>query len=534
MKNTSDKLYDTTKVVAATTGGVLDENTKKYLEALGIANLDKQFNAAVQMYDRQLKEQSTLLQQQSDVSALASANKMADNSKLLGTGAATVQGQEFQYAKQAQDQNIQTQLIESRNDIIEQLTKSYQDTLTTVLGEQDTQGRFENIVAYQENANLALNAVLKEIAMSLNGGAEFESQTAVLEFLAERQLITPAEGGGYELTDAIYNELDYALNKDYGTAAEADYVNTVAEDMASLEYGTQWETLSDTAREKAIAKYKQWFYDNNLIMRHTTFGLSSYDEEGNILYDTVWEAPKIEDVVGDWDYQLTGDYVSLKDAKPTSFGDFLGTGKDGKQDAYVQNIIDAANNGILHNGDVVVFNYGEAAHAKEYWVYANGGFYKTAYNTDNPPPVIQLTTILDAMQDNPDAKYALETIFGQIENGMEISGMIYYDGNLYNKDYYHVEYINGVSQVVKGATEKPKEKRSALYRFQRFGDLLLTPIGGINLKALFEGKGPMDVFNIRNWWNTAKDVFGSDKEEIHEERGEFAGGGATGGGGGAR
>jgi len=252
LKNTSDKLYDTTKVVAATTGGVLDENTKKYLEALGIANLDKQFNAAVQMYDRQLKEQSTLLQQQSDVSALASANKMADNSKLLGTGAATVQGQEFQYAKQAQDQNIQTQLIESRNDIIEQLTKSYQDTLTTVLGEQDTQGRFENIVAYQENANLALNAVLKEIAMSLNGGAEFESQTAVLEFLAERQLITPAEGGGYELTDAIYNELDYALNKDYGTAAEADYVNTVAEDMASLEYGTQWETLSDTARDGVI------------------------------------------------------------------------------------------------------------------------------------------------------------------------------------------------------------------------------------------------------------------------------------------
>ena len=146
-----------------------EESTRRYLELLGVTELDKQFNAAVQAYNTQFKLQAEQMFIETNVASLAASNLMADNSKNLSTGAVAVQGENFSQAVTAQGEALQSQLVQSQTEVLENITKSYESALTTVLGKQDSQGNFENILKYQENSQLALDALLKKLASDMNG-----------------------------------------------------------------------------------------------------------------------------------------------------------------------------------------------------------------------------------------------------------------------------------------------------------------------------------------------------------------------------
>ena len=343
-----------------------DEETKKYLELVGVDNIDKQFNAAVQAYDTQIKLQSQQMYVSTAVSNLASANQMAEASQQLGTGATQVQASNFQNAVASQYQSLAQQVAQSREEIMESLTQSYEQVITNLLGEQDAQGNFENILNYQQNAQLALDSLLMSIAQELNMGSDIyealEGETpenyGYEEYLLERGYLAYTETPGeYEVTDRAIAMFDKYLNEDLSSEEASERLNTLANNMARAEYGERWDNMTPDAQAKAMIPYKEWFYENQIGLRYTTFGMWSYDESGNIEIDTIWEAPNINetDFNERFGYEFTGDYISAIDAQGDSALAAPAAG---------------ALAGEIPDGTLIMA-------ADTYYVYYKGGFYKT-------------------------------------------------------------------------------------------------------------------------------------------------------------
>lgn len=503
IQSTSQHLFDTTKTILGDTIDASEESTRRYLELLGVTELDKQFNAAVQAYNTQFKLQAEQMFVETNVASLAAANLMADNSKSLGTGAVVVQGENFNQAVAAQGETLQSQLAQSQAEVIESITKSYESALTTVLGKQDAQGNFENILKYQENSQLALDALLKKLASDMNGNEDIFKNLAgetpegynYESYLLERGYLNyTATPGEYEITDLAIHEFDKMLNSPLEPGQAAQLLEDLATNMAASEYGTRWESMTPNAQAKAVAEYKEWFYDNQMGLYHTTFGLSEYDEYGNIVLDTIYEAPSTGEIANMFGVEVTDTYISAKNASPTDFGDYLGSGKGGKQDSHAQQIIDNANNGMYEDGAIVSFNYGKGT--KDYWVYYDGGFYKTNYSDKNKPPVLTAESV---SADLPEVAGALRA--GKFDNGTELIDYIYYNGKLYNKNQYFYQY----GKLYKASSKfKERDKgEEAKVTFQRFGDLLLSPISGI-----WTNKDPFNSVNdaINDFFGAGDDV----------------------------
>lgn len=71
--------------------------------------------------------------------------------------------------------------------------------------------------------------------------------------------------------------------------------------------------------------------------------------------------------------------IDVNMANYKSFGKFAGTGNNGVQDKWVNEMLTKARNGEIKNGDIVNFNYGYGKSAN--YVFYNGKFYKTTSKT---------------------------------------------------------------------------------------------------------------------------------------------------------
>ena len=337
--------------------------------------------------------------------------------------------------------------------------------------------------------------IFKNIAGETPEGYNYES------YLLERGYLNyTATPGEYEITDLAIHEFDKMLNSPLEPGQAAQLLEDLATNMAASEYGTRWESMTPNAQAKAVAEYKEWFYDNQMGLYHTTFGLSEYDEYGNIVLDTIYEAPSTGEIANMFGVEVTDTYISAKNASPTNFGDYLGSGKGGKQDSHAQQIIDNANNGMYEDGAIVSFNYGKGT--QDYWVYYDGGFYKTNYSNKNKPPILTAESV---SADFPEVAGALRA--GKFDNGTELIDYIYYNGKLYNKNQYFYQY----GKLYKASSKfKERDKgKEAKVTFQRFGDLLLSPISGI-----WTDKDPFNSVNdaINDFFGAGDDV----QAEINE------------------
>lgn len=155
-----------------------------------------------------------------------------------------------------------------RQRFLKTLLKSYESALTTVLGKQDSQGNFENILKYQENAQLALDALLKKLASDMNGDGDIFKNIAgetpegynYESYLLERGYLNyTATPGEYEITDLAIHEFDKMLNSPLEPGQAAQLLEDLATNMAASEYGTRWESMTPNAQAKAVAEYKEWF-----------------------------------------------------------------------------------------------------------------------------------------------------------------------------------------------------------------------------------------------------------------------------------
>ena len=90
---------------------------------------------------------------------------------------------------------------------------------------------------------------------------------------------------------------------------------------------------------------------------------------------------------------------------------------------------------------------------------------------------------------------------GKFDNGTEIIDFIYNNGKLYNKNQYFYQY----GKLYKASSKfKERDKgKEAKVTFQRFGDLLLSPISGI-----WTDKDPFNSVNdaINDFFGAGDDV----------------------------
>ena len=376
MKNTSDKVFDTDTIIAET-GKPLTTEQKKYLELLGAYNLDTQFNQAVQRYDQQLKVQAQLLQIQSDVASLGSANQMAETSQGLGTGAQGVQAAQFQYAVQDQNAELQSQLAESRTQFMTNLAENYAEQLSNILGEQDENGNFSNILQYQQMTDYFLEALQEEMVWMLTDGTMQDGNgnniTDYQQYLMQLGYVVRTEDGNYETTelgDAYINQIINGNNIQFDpeTGEVSDItterlVENMAETWAINDYGiNSWNIMTFDQQEKALAEYKDkaidWLIDNNLYIRHTHLGLT-HRENGMLVFDTMYTPPETT-------YEnTTGEVLTMAQAF-SEYGDSFTDKTEFKNGQYV-----------LLDG--------------EYYIYDNYNFYKTTFTGNNPPSSISAT-----------------------------------------------------------------------------------------------------------------------------------------------
>lgn len=377
MKNTSDKVFDTDTIIAET-GKPLTTEQKKYLELLGAYNLDTQFNQAVQRYDQQLKVQAQLLQIQSDVASLGSANQMAETSQGLGTGAQGVQAAQFQYAVQDQNAALQAQIEESRTEFLSNLAENYASQLATLLGEQDENGNFTNILQYEATIDYFLDSLQEEMVYRLTGGTMTDENgndiTDYQRYLLQRGLLVQTEDGNYETTalgdiyiEQIMNGNNITVDEN-GQAVDLTterLVQSMAESWAMADYGANtWAMMDYDAQENAIAKYKdqvtQWLMDNNLYVRYTHLGMGE-TVNGNLNIDTLYTPPETETL------GANGTVYSLSQLID-SIGEF-----------------DTSILQTLGDGEYITI-------AGKYYIYDNNMFYQTDYTSSMPPETVNIDT----------------------------------------------------------------------------------------------------------------------------------------------
>lgn len=420
----------------------------------------------MQAYDTQIRLQAQQMYVSTAVSNLASANQMAEASQQLGTGATQVQASNFQNAVASQYQSLAQQVAQSREEIMESLTQSYEQVITNLLGEQDLQGNFENILAYQENAQLALDSLLMSIAEELNMGSDtFEALNGETpenysyeEFLLERGYLSYTETPGeYEVTDKAIAMFDRYLNEDLTTVEATERLNTIASNMAKAEYGSEWDEMDEDDRAKAMIPYKEWFYENQIGLRYTTFGLWDYDESGNVQIDTIWEAPNINDsdFTQKYGYEFTGDVIDVLEAR-------------GGEDSALAALSEQAIAGNIEDDSIVLFD-------GDYYVYYQNYFYKTAYSLENPPAIIPeqfastlLGNVLDSYNFNID-NFGLDDGMSITLNGNEY---IIYNDNLYTADSYF--YENDKLYKINGKFKKSNPRELWSHNLGTFGRMLTS------------------------------------------------------------
>lgn len=383
MKETSDKVFDTDTIIAES-GKPLTSEQKKYLELLGAYNLDTQFNQAVQRYDSQLKVQAQLLQIQSDVASLGSANQMAETSKGLGTGAQGVQAAQFQYAVQDQNAALQARIEESRTEFLTNLAENYASQLSALLGEQDENGNFTNILQYEATTDYFLDSLQEEIVYQLTGGTMTDANgneiTDYQHYLVQQGILVQTDDGNYETTELgeiyieqIMNGNNITIDPTTGEAVDLvteRLVQSMAESWAMSEYGANtWAMMDYDAQEKAIAKYKdqaiQWLMDNNLYVRYTHLGLAENTANG-IVFDTMYTPPETE-VQG-----ANGNVYTL-----SQLNEALANAGFQLPDSVDETLRNMTPGEYININDV-------------YYIYDNNLLYQTDYSASNPPEHVSI------------------------------------------------------------------------------------------------------------------------------------------------
>ena len=430
-----------------------DEGMSLYLQMLGVDAIDKEYNAAVKVFESQLEEQEIAAKLSATMASESLADRTVEAQGNLGTGAAATASEGRQAALGSVYGDIEEQVAKSYQQGISGISNDYLTRLESVLGKYDeSTGTFAGFSEYQTTANKATEAFAKVIAI-LNGATQEDTINGEYkEILKNAGFAKDVGDNNIEFTEAGQNKMDQLINGIHANTNNPALGNktlmmAIAEQMAISDYSlagsSAWEELSDTKRLELTKKYASWLQNNSVNLRVSSWQLYENTNAG-LVVDTYYKMPdlatsdlyhegvdidsgidvgeitennfelgtklsvdiaklkgdilsgKIADgsyiTVGDKNgrkyddqpmyyvydntiyksqYTLANppDQISVDAASPYSFGVFSGTrGDTGKQNEWVQEIIDSAKAGNIPNGQLIQFNYGNVA-GRNYGLY---------------------------------------------------------------------------------------------------------------------------------------------------------------------
>lgn len=373
-----------------------DENidsTRKYLDAVGTAALDKQFNDLVKKYESDFELQSLDIARQANIQAQDTLMRAGEGILgNLGTGAAADLRSDTTRIVAESAETAQSELTEQYAQAFDELSKNAGAILEQLMS---------SITEYNENVDLFGVALFEEIAEQANlkygEGDDYEYKTledaliknGFIEPIGDTDTFKPTALGLREIAGILQSP-----DNQYGDVTERidRLVDNVVEQIMTKKYPslTPGDTAYDNKAAEVEIQFNEWLQENSLTMYYTDLGLATF--ESGRLQEIPYTVPDISKnaldfVEGDgWNvYNIdttTDNYIDL-------FGKYAGSKRDhSKQTEYVNRILSDARSGNIPDGSFFIMNYGVAKDDPALFYYENGRIYKTEYTLLTGPDVI--------------------------------------------------------------------------------------------------------------------------------------------------
>lgn len=364
-----------------------DDGLTAYLQYLGVADIDKEFNDAVKEFEVQLEEQEIASKMQANLAAESSANLAVESQPGLGTGAAAVNAEGRQNILADTHADIEAQVAETYASGLANMSENYMQRLESVLGKYDeTTQSFAGLTDYLNIADTATEALLKALALLTNPEANIADESYQKVLKSAGLAIIDDQAGTVTLTEIGTQAIDKLLNSTGSNDERSELggqtlLNFMAEQMAQSQYvlntNKSWLDLDSEEQQLLITKQASWLYNNFPDLRVSSWGL--YEEvNGRVMPDMTFSLPHV-DAAG-----VVGDAISVAEFNINNVE--AGT----KTEAHILQMKADIGSGKIPNGSYITFAAGDVYGSDAFYYVQDGYIYKTEYTVDNPPPSIPI------------------------------------------------------------------------------------------------------------------------------------------------
>lgn len=364
-----------------------DVGMDAYLKYLHVSDIDKQYNAAVKQFEQTLQEQEVAAKLQANFVAATGADAAVEAQPGLGTGAAGIASAGRAAQLGAMHGEIESQIAETYQTGIENMTQSYRDHLESLFGKYDeTTGTFAGLTEYENLGNAAGDALAEAIAYMIKPARDPEDTTDSI--LAAAGLANSVNGD-LEFTEAGeavlrnlvngigLNEQQMALAGSEGARTLVDFM---AESMAK-QSNPLWDSLSGDKQSSETAKYRDWLNKNFDFLRVSHWDM--YEEtDGQIVPDIMSDMPSVN--------------------APGVFGDgrpvlefWINSEEVGKYAPSIEDLAEVKRqilNGEIRDGSYFAVQQGGMETQYKYYYLKDGYIFETEYTGKNPPKEIDAAT----------------------------------------------------------------------------------------------------------------------------------------------
>ena len=367
-----------------------DEGMSLYLQSLGLANIDTEYNKQIKEYEAYLQELEFGSKLQASILSQTQANASVEAQANLGTGAKNLASIGHQKALDSAYAQIESNVAQAYQEGMAGITENYQTQLENVLGEYDpVTGTFADLASYEAMSNAASTAFAKVLAQMLDS-----DNTDYLQVLKDAGYIESTGPGGeivftaagQKYMEAVLNGISADTPNDIFDGKSLSYALALqmAKDAYSGEHTSAegldgWSALSDSKQSEIVNEYQDWLVNNMDIMRLTEWDMYEKTDDGYVL-NTMFSSSLNTELYHegvDTESGIDLMYLTKDDVSDCTQEEF---------DKIKMELV----TGKISDGTYFVFQSGKAYDDDKFYYVSNGRVYKTQYTVKSPPKVINV------------------------------------------------------------------------------------------------------------------------------------------------